>query len=75
MARLFGILSWATDDPTIWNWQVFVRGAGFADVGLQIQNVPVLVSASAAANLARIAQLMADFRAQCPPDALHLKEV
>jgi len=75
VARLFAILGWATDDPTVWNRQVFVRGAGFADVGLQIQNKPVLVSASATANLASVAQLMADFRAQCPPAALHLSEL
>ena len=42
VARLFAILGWVTDDPTVWNRQVFVRGAGFADVGLQIQNKPVL---------------------------------
>jgi hypothetical protein len=29
----------------------------------------------AAANLSRIAQLMADFRAQCPPEGLHLSEL
>jgi hypothetical protein len=29
----------------------------------------------AAANLPRIAQLMADFRAQCPPEGLHLSEL
>ncbi len=75
VARLFDMLGWVTDDPTVWNRQVFVRGAGFADVGLQIQNKPVLVPASAAANLARVAQLMADFRAQCPPEALHLSEL
>jgi len=86
VARLFAILGWATDDPTVWNRQVFVRGAGFADVGLQIQHKPVLFleakrfgklkgPASAAANLSHIAQLMADFRAQCPPEALHLSEL
>ena len=86
VARLFAILGWATDDPTVWNRQVFVRGAGFADVGLQIQNKPVLFleakrfgklkgPASATANLARVAQLMADFRAQCLPQALHLSEL
>ncbi len=42
VARLFAILGWATDDPTVWNRQVFIRGGGFADVGLQIQNKPVL---------------------------------
>jgi hypothetical protein len=52
VARLFAILGWVTDNPTVWNRQVFVRGAGFAGVGLQIQNKPVLVPASAAANLA-----------------------
>jgi hypothetical protein len=75
VARLFAILGWATDEPTVWNRQVFVRGAGFADVGLQIRNKPVLVPASATANLARIAQLMADFRVQCPLQALHLSEL
>ena len=140
VARLFAILGWATDNPTVWNRQVFVRGGGFADVGLQIQNTPVLfleakrfgklkgpaktvqaalfgddVVLSQAdrqrsgidrtpeekqamryararevpwavltnferlvlfdANLARVAQLMADFRAQCPPKALHLSEL
>ncbi len=35
----------------------------------------MLVPASATANLARIAQLMADFRAQCPPEALPLSEL
>ena len=86
VARLFAVLGWAIDDPTVWNRQVFVRGGGFADVGLQIQHKPVLFleakrfgklkgSASAAANLARVTQLMADFCAQCPPQALHLSEL
>jgi len=43
VARLFAALGWAADDPTVWNRQVFVRGGGFADVGLQIQNKPVLL--------------------------------
>ena len=33
VARLFAILGWATDDPTVWNRQVFAR-RGFRRCGL-----------------------------------------
>ena len=42
---------------------------------LEALHVPVLEPASAAANLACVAQLMADFRAQCQPEAPHLSEL
>jgi hypothetical protein len=54
--------------------KVWARGRVLRGL-LEALNVPVLVPASATANLARIAQLMADFRVQCPPEALHLSEL
>ncbi|MBI4771963.1 MAG: hypothetical protein HY784_16505, partial [Chloroflexi bacterium] len=42
VAPLFGILGWDTDSPRAWNRQVFIRGAGFADVGLQLDDKPVI---------------------------------
>lgn len=41
IAQLFKILGWETDRPTVWNHQAFIRGAGYADVALQINNRPV----------------------------------
>jgi len=41
VARLFEILGWE-QTPTVWNRQAYVRGAGYADVGLQIENRPVI---------------------------------
>jgi len=54
--------------------KVWVRGRVLHGL-LEALDVPVLVPASAAANLSRIAQLMADFRTQCPPEGLHLSEL
>jgi len=54
--------------------KVWARGRVLRGL-LDALQVPVLVPASATANLARIAQLMADFRVQCPPAALHLSEL
>jgi hypothetical protein len=54
--------------------KVWARGRVLRGL-LETLHVPVLEPASAAANLARVAQLMADLRAQCPSEALHLSEV
>ena len=42
VARLFEILGWEISNPRVWNRQVFIRGAGFADVALQIDDEPVI---------------------------------
>jgi len=42
VARFFEALGWNTKDPSVWNRQSYVRGAGYADAALQIGHEPVL---------------------------------
>ncbi len=40
--RLFGILGWEIGNPDEYDREHFIRGAGFADVALKINNKPVI---------------------------------
>jgi len=42
VSRLFDLLGWDKDNPRVYNRQAYVRGAGYADVGLQIEDDPVI---------------------------------
>ncbi len=42
VSRLFDLLGWDKDNPRVYNRQAYVRGAGYADVGLQIEDEPVI---------------------------------
>jgi len=42
VSRLFDLLGWDKDNPRVYNRQAYVRGAGYADVGLQIEDDAVI---------------------------------
>jgi hypothetical protein len=63
-------------DPRLTEIENLIQDYRAADKDMTEANVEAaFVARLFAANLSRIAQLMADFRTQCPPEGLHLSEL